>query len=217
MRQKIYIISCGKSIKIGISKDSKRRLRDMQVSNPSLLCIEFETLFCDNAIDIESIIHSTLSTDSQSGEWFSTDINFAIKVTSEVFELLAINPSIDSFNDVNEDDQLIKLLSYISMPSMKYGMYKISDMIDDINNYRVDSNKSAKQLAQFFVLESTKRAMIASCLNRKVPIDMVKLSKRGKLGGTWVDSNIFEIFLKWASGLNIIGISDLSKAIEKAR
>jgi hypothetical protein len=66
----IYFIQAGKAgpIKIGISKDPRRRLRALQVPNAKTLSL----LGCmEGDLDTEREIHSTFRYSRIRGEWFS--------------------------------------------------------------------------------------------------------------------------------------------------
>jgi predicted GIY-YIG superfamily endonuclease len=68
--------------KIGIAKNPKRRIKQLQTGNSDLLTLieSYETI---NARRIESSLHSKYSYARKEGEWFDLSINEEIEFISE--------------------------------------------------------------------------------------------------------------------------------------
>lgn len=74
MSSYIYIISNGEAFKVGLSKDPKRRVRQLQTGNPKKLSLEYCVEIEEAPVKIlESIMHRYLKLNHLSGEWFSAD------------------------------------------------------------------------------------------------------------------------------------------------
>lgn len=216
MRKKIYVISSAAGvIKIGVSCDPESRLKQLQIANNEDLSLEYQTAFCDNADEIEKICHVTLSRDHVNGEWFSCDKNYAISTLKETFSTVSINMNkdMDEYAALGENDIEEFYSCFSDMPTL-YGMYKISHVMPAVNEFRVKMGLGKKQLASFFINEATKRAIANSCLIRRVPVQSVKMSSRGKFGGTYVDDLLLDEFVKWCIGSNMIGAENIKDIIK---
>lgn len=80
--QYLYIIKCKEYYKIGIAKNLKNRLSQLQIGNP----FELEMVWSKelkNTLKIENVLHSELMKSKVRGEWFyfgeNVDITLIIK------------------------------------------------------------------------------------------------------------------------------------------
>lgn len=75
----MYIISNNQdAIKVGISKQPKKRLKQLQTSNPNRLSLVFTEEFecsCNRLLKIEKMVHKELCSISKErvGEWFKVN------------------------------------------------------------------------------------------------------------------------------------------------
>ena len=81
----IYLITDDAALKIGISSNPDKRLKDLQVSNPKQLTLLSKTMFATRgkATLSEKILHKKCNRFNLSGEWFSLE---AINVCREYFK-----------------------------------------------------------------------------------------------------------------------------------
>lgn len=59
----------GEMCKIGVSKNPRKRLKDIQIGNPNTELV-YESPFIFNAYEIEGIMHKTYKSNSAGREWF---------------------------------------------------------------------------------------------------------------------------------------------------
>ena len=83
---RIYIIKCNEYIKVGISNDPKRRLKDLQTSNPYKLKL-LSVYQPKQPVIAERVIHALLDKYHERGEWFNCSFDIADKVITEFCEL----------------------------------------------------------------------------------------------------------------------------------
>jgi hypothetical protein len=76
----LYVIRETESgrVKIGISRDPERRLRELQVGNSQKLEI-LATRKAYNGFADETLLHKTFSADQIRGEWFSSNARAALQ------------------------------------------------------------------------------------------------------------------------------------------
>jgi hypothetical protein len=96
----VYFISCRKYVKIGVSKNIKKRLFDLQASNPYKLILVkfFKTSDCFN---LENILHKKFKHLREKGEWF--------RYTEEIKQFLSLNIPIEEIIKNNEEIEVVKL------------------------------------------------------------------------------------------------------------
>lgn len=68
-RQEVYAIRAGNFVKIGIAADVLRRLAMLQISSPRKLEL-IRRWSCENARQLEDLLHRRFATYRRSGEWF---------------------------------------------------------------------------------------------------------------------------------------------------
>ena len=105
----VYIIKMEGSdlYKVGIAKDIKKRLSVLQTSNPEKLKLII-SYKCDNAHDIEQLLHICFSEYRLQGEWFSLD-----GVQLEKLKL-KINEFIKAGTELNPGAELDNIKKYFS-------------------------------------------------------------------------------------------------------
>lgn len=83
----VYLLTCGEYVKVGMARDVRRRIDDLQIANPYPLeyvhSYEFEgpryARLCEMAT------HEMLSPWSHRGEWFATNITRARRALDAAF------------------------------------------------------------------------------------------------------------------------------------
>ena len=65
----IYIISCGDLLKIGVTNDIDKRIKNLQTGNPKPLTLEF-VQEKNNPYKVENYLHIRLQKHRIKGEWF---------------------------------------------------------------------------------------------------------------------------------------------------
>ena len=68
-KTKIYLISDGTFIKIGITSNIRKRIKNLQTGNPNKLKVIF-TYYVDNAEQLEMELHKKFKRKRKAGEWF---------------------------------------------------------------------------------------------------------------------------------------------------
>ena len=68
-KTKIYLISDGTFIKIGITSNIRKRIKNLQTGNPHKLKVLF-TWYVENAEQLEIQLHKKFERKRKSGEWF---------------------------------------------------------------------------------------------------------------------------------------------------
>jgi len=100
----VYCISHNDQyFKIGVSENPERRMYEMQTGNPiKLYCLwKFK---CDEPYKLESYVHSLLSKNSISGEWFDISISMCYKIL-EHLHVLDIEKSYIKNKDKDKEDK----------------------------------------------------------------------------------------------------------------
>jgi len=70
--QKLYLMSNGDFIKIGISKNPEKRANQIQTGNPKQVKV-VKTWQTENPLETEKAIHAKLFDNAARGEWFEMD------------------------------------------------------------------------------------------------------------------------------------------------
>ncbi len=92
-----------------------------------------------------------------------------------------------------------KLLGGMIRQNHKTGMLNTNDLHKVGNALREQSEMSEKQMGAYFNLDSTSELIKEICLVENLGPDDVKLSKKGKYGGTWVNPVLFVDMAMWYS------------------
>lgn len=80
--KKVYIMSSGENIKVGISSNPKQRLSQFRTSNPEIsLEFVYESRF---GRGVEQSVHSSLSEYEVRNEWFSVDVATGINRVAQI-------------------------------------------------------------------------------------------------------------------------------------
>lgn len=107
----------GEMCKIGVSKNPRKRLKDIQIGNPNTELV-YESPFIFNAYEIEGIMHKTYKSNSVGREWFLIkDTDRAILVLKKivesdgVFEATGKSNRVESVKLIDEiiSEKIIKL------------------------------------------------------------------------------------------------------------
>ena len=103
-RQFVYIIGNEDNsyLKIGVSNDVSKRLKQLQTGSWSKLSVLYKSMVCSNAFNIETIVHNKIDSENIRGEWY--DISFDDAVSLIEKENVILNTSLlkeyyDSKND----------------------------------------------------------------------------------------------------------------------
>lgn len=87
----IYIMkSDGGEIKIGISKNVKKRKKSIENSGMIRIINVYKTIPCSNPYEIERLMHKHFENFRICGEWFSCDMGAAISVLEKIFREKAV-------------------------------------------------------------------------------------------------------------------------------
>lgn len=92
-----------------------------------------------------------------------------------------------------------QLLGGVIRQNHKTGMLNANDLHKVGNMLRAQSELTEKQMASYFNLDSTNELIKEICLVENIGVDDVKVSKKGKSGGTWVNPVLFVDMAMWYS------------------
>lgn len=75
-KQHVYVIrnTLTENLKIGVSKDPEKRLATLQTGSDAELTLEYKSIACSNALQIEAEVHKLLKDYHVRGEWFSASL-----------------------------------------------------------------------------------------------------------------------------------------------
>ena len=206
--KKVYVISNGESVKIGMSANPKQRCKDLNVGSCLPLSLEYQTDICSNAWEVERVCHIELEHRKVSGEWFDIGVFSAVDVVKNIFGSMAILTESQDDKAANPD----KFLSFIAGGVVtKSGMYKVTNLLARVNDYRASMGMGRKQLQSFFNTSLCRNAISQECIQDNKTLSCVKTSSRGIDGGTWVSEKLFSVFIRWASGCSGLSISDVKQ------
>ena len=79
------------------------------------------------------------------------------------------------------------------------GMFNVTDLHAIANRQRELEGQKPKQMASYFLIDSTNDLIDALCVEEKITTDKLKKTSRGKFGGTWVHPVIFLDMAMWYS------------------
>lgn len=162
-KKSVYIMQCGELCKIGVSKNTKQRLKAISIGNPKTKII-WESKKIYNSYKIESALHKKYSNVSAGREWFLIkdteklikDAEFLIAEIGEdeTARKTDNNKSDDLINKVLGLDDLIRETEEIRLENKRIqdftfcilGLQQESDYTDLI--YKVVFGKNAKQLRE---------------------------------------------------------------------
>ena len=82
----VYIIECGEYHKIGLAERPERRIKDLQVGNPTKLKLVHSVRYKTrrHARGVEQLMHIKLKANQKQGEWFSGSLESIIQALGEV-------------------------------------------------------------------------------------------------------------------------------------
>lgn len=84
MFKRIYVLQCGESYKIGVSRDTMTRVKTLQCGNPLGIELVYESDYIKNAYWVESVLHKRFDGQRIKGEWFYIkDIQDIIDIVSK--------------------------------------------------------------------------------------------------------------------------------------
>ena len=92
-----------------------------------------------------------------------------------------------------------KLFGGVVRQNHKTGMLNANDLHKIGNSMRKGAELSSKQMGSYFHLDSTSELIKEICLVENVGVEDVKVSKKGKFGGTWVSPVLFVDMAMWYS------------------
>lgn len=82
----VYLITDGEKIKIGVTRDIDKRIKQLQVGNPHTITQIYTSRELSNAYILESILHSKYDKFRVSTEWFSLTDEYIKKIIEYIEE-----------------------------------------------------------------------------------------------------------------------------------
>lgn len=92
-----------------------------------------------------------------------------------------------------------KLFGGVIRQNHKTGMLNANDLHKVGNAMRKSAGLSSKQMGAYFMTDSSEELIKEICLVENVGVEDVKISKKGKFGGTWVSPVLFVDMAMWYS------------------
>lgn len=92
-----------------------------------------------------------------------------------------------------------KLFGGLIRQNHKTGMLNANDLHKVGNAMRKSAELSPKQMGAYFMTDSADELIKEICLVENIGIEDVKVSKKGKFGGTWVSPVLFVDMAMWYS------------------
>lgn len=92
-----------------------------------------------------------------------------------------------------------KLFGGVIRQNHKTGMLNANDLHKVGNAMRKNAELSPKQMGAYFMTDSADDLIKEICLVENVGVEDVKVSKKGKFGGTWVSPVLFVDMAMWYS------------------
>lgn len=92
-----------------------------------------------------------------------------------------------------------KLFGGVIRQNHKTGMLNANDLHKVGNTMRKGAELSPKQMGAYFMTDSADELIKEICLVENIGIEDVKVSKKGKFGGTWVSPVLFVDMAMWYS------------------
>jgi len=83
-KQKIYIMTAGPYLKVGVAFDPNKRLLELQTGNPFDMKVALSMHTKGNAYDAEAAVHNKLSAFNTRGEWFDCSFEIAKRAVLSV-------------------------------------------------------------------------------------------------------------------------------------
>ena len=211
MYGKIYVMECKKGVKVGYSANPKERIGTINSASVDDVLLVFESDAIGNPYEVEQVIHIELDNYRISGEWFSCPPSYAVESAKDVVSVIGIEAE-----EVDCTGLAESVISLIDGSIVMGDMFSITKFGRLANGVRLDAGLPQKQVAQFFLNDSTKQFISTHCAMHKKKLSSVFHSSRGRSGGTWANKDLFEMFVSWVCGFPVSG-EQLSKAIQKAQ
>lgn len=92
-----------------------------------------------------------------------------------------------------------EIMGMVVRQNHKTKMFNANDLHRVANEHRKVEGLKKKQLAQYFLLDSTDELIKEVCLTELLTLDEAKKTARGKDGGTWLHPIIFVDLATWYS------------------
>lgn len=87
----IYVaLSLDGLIKIGVTKDYRKREKGLSNTEHGKIVKHFETGRCTNSFEVEKLIHEKMKPYQHFGEWYKTDFEYAVRIVKEIFSSTAV-------------------------------------------------------------------------------------------------------------------------------
>lgn len=81
IKRQVYILSNDNhKLKIGITENIQRRIKELENASGSKITLEFLSIPTDYARKIEHILHYRLQTERLKGEWFSSSLESVLAI-----------------------------------------------------------------------------------------------------------------------------------------
>ena len=88
MRQQVYVLSAGEYVKIGVSAEPKKRVKEIQTGCPLPVKLE-ATIETGLPLETEVLVHEELKDCRACGEWFRLETAIAIETVERISGIIA--------------------------------------------------------------------------------------------------------------------------------
>lgn len=138
--KKVYVFEYIGKYKIGVTNNTKKRLKQLSCGCPQIKCI-YESCFISNAFEVEKILHNHYRKYCIGGEWFS------------FIDVIEIQDIVDELGNI-QHEKAYKNNKAKMMNSFKINLSKIYDRIfpnherhlEELNNIKKENNELEKFL-----------------------------------------------------------------------
>lgn len=127
-KKSVYVMTCGEMCKIGVSKNPKRRLKEIQIGNPNAEII-YKSTPVFNAYEIECSLHKMYKENCIGREWF------LIKNIQNVIDLIKEKIKVDGIFEIqkkNDSDKLCNEMFFTIIEKLEKESEKIEHEIQDM-------------------------------------------------------------------------------------
>lgn len=222
MRYQIYVISSNNYALVVPAISAENALDISQaLSCPGGGTIEYTTPFLTNPKDVQFLCDAEFKDVTCHDGWVDAHIDDVIDAVEEIYSDVAIEKNEPS-NSSNYAAELEAFAQYIGHNlTERRGLHRLAQLMLGANKFRASRGLGSRQLSGFFMLDSTRKAIVAECAQRNKRLGEVKTryAPHSAKPSIWVSVHLFNIFLQWASGICSITLKDIKDyvALEESR
>lgn len=224
MQKRIYILDCDNHLKLAYGTTQEEAIDNYlnrKGGHPTPpVYILYETNICLNYVDVLrlcGIEFSAVAVDAVF-DWFKMDKAKAMLIVRDVFRATAITrPELPNIDYTEKTREFTRLVAPQLLNCKKGTMFNISLLVPAVDEYRATQKLGFKQLGHFFVLDSTRRAILEQCIKRNRVLSQVKRREFNGPGypqAMMVSLKILNLYLQWVSQVPHITLEEITRRHE---